>query len=128
MIVKPHPKSVLPIAIVVAEIQQALKEAGHDPNIVQLAVDSSDQLITKDLAEHPDVKIIDYTGSSAFGNYVESLGNKTTFTEKAGVNSVILDSADDLDKTTSEFVLCCFIILRANVHRPAKLFLYRKKE
>lgn len=96
VIVKPHPKAVLAIAIVVAEIQAALKAAGLDTNICQLAVDSSDAMITKELAEHPLVKIIDYTGGSAFGDYVESLPGKTTFTEKAGVNSVILDSVEDL--------------------------------
>jgi acyl-CoA reductase-like NAD-dependent aldehyde dehydrogenase len=96
VILKPHPKSVYPIAIVVAEIQQALEAKGYDPNTCQLAVDSSEKLITKQLAEHPMVKIIDYTGGSAFGSYVESLSGKITFTEKAGVNSVILDSVNDL--------------------------------
>jgi phenylacetic acid degradation protein paaN len=95
-IVKPHPKSVYAIAIVVAEIQNALHHAGFDINICQLAVDSSDKLITKKLAEHPLVKLIDYTGGSTFGGYVESLPGKVTFTEKAGVNSVILDSVADL--------------------------------
>ncbi len=99
VIVKPHPKSVLPIAIVVAEIQKSLQKYGYDPNTIQLAVDSSEKLITKELAEHPEVKLIDYTGGSAFGNYVESLPNKTVFTEKAGVNSVILDSTKDLNDT-----------------------------
>lgn len=101
VIVKPHPKSVLPIAIVVAEIQKSLQKYGYDPNTVQLAVDSSEKLITKELAEHPEVKLIDYTGSSAFGSYLESLPNKTVFTEKAGVNSVILDSTKDLNDTLS---------------------------
>jgi phenylacetic acid degradation protein paaN len=95
-IVKPHPKSIYPIAVVVAEIQAALVAKGYDANIVQLAVDSSSNLITKKLAEHPLVKVIDYTGGSAFGSYIESLSGKTTFTEKAGVNSVILDSVTDL--------------------------------
>jgi phenylacetic acid degradation protein paaN len=95
-ILKPHPKSVYPIAVVVAEIQNALKEAGHDPNVCQLAVDTSAKLITKELAENPLVKLIDYTGGSVFGNYVESLAGKATFTEKAGVNSVIIDSVADL--------------------------------
>ncbi len=95
-IVKPHPKSVYPIAIVVAEIQHALKAKGIDPNVCQLAADTSNNLITKQLAEHPLVKLIDYTGGSAFGTYIESLPGKTTFTEKAGVNSVILDSVADL--------------------------------
>ncbi len=96
VIVKPHPKSIYAIAIVVAEIQNALKAKGVDINVCQLAVDSTDKLITKQLAEHPLVKLIDYTGGSAFGSYVESLPGKTTFTEKAGVNSVILDSVADL--------------------------------
>jgi phenylacetic acid degradation protein paaN len=96
IIVKPHPKAVLPIAIVVAEIQQALKAKGLDPLICQLAVDASDKLITKELCEHDVVKMIDYTGGSTFGDYVEGLKNKTVFTEKAGVNSVIIDSVEDL--------------------------------
>ncbi|MBS1613656.1 MAG: phenylacetic acid degradation protein PaaN [Bacteroidetes bacterium] len=96
VIVKPHPKSIYPIAIVVAEIQAALQAKGLDPNVCQLAVDSSDKLITKQLAEHPLVKLIDYTGGSAFGAYVEGLPGKVTFTEKAGVNSVIIDSVADL--------------------------------
>lgn len=96
IIVKPHPKSIYPIAIVVAEIQAALQAKGCDPNVCQLAVDSSDKLITKTLAENPVVKLIDYTGGSAFGAYVEALPGKTTFTEKAGVNSVIIDSVADL--------------------------------
>ena len=96
VIIKPHPKAVYPIAIVVAEIQAALEAEGFDPCTVQLAVDESNHLITRDLAEHPQVKLIDYTGSSVFGDYVESIPGKTVFTEKAGVNSVILDSVDDM--------------------------------
>jgi phenylacetic acid degradation protein paaN len=94
-IVKPHPKSVLPIAIVVAELQKALIAAGLPATIVQLGVDTLDQPITKALAEDDAVKLIDYTGGSTFGDYIESLSGKTVFTEKAGVNSVILDSVVD---------------------------------
>ncbi len=100
VLVKPHPQAVLPIAIVVAEVQRVLVAHGLPAAICQLAVDSPDDLIAKKLAEDPAVKLIDYTGGSAFGEYVESLGaqGKVTFTEKTGVNSVILDSCDDLDK------------------------------
>ena len=94
-IVKPHPKSVLPIAIVVAEMQKALMAAGLPASVVQLGVDTLDHPITKELAEDTAVKLIDYTGGSAFGDYIESLQGKTVFTEKAGVNSVILDSVAD---------------------------------
>jgi phenylacetic acid degradation protein paaN len=101
VIVKPHPGAILPIAIVVAEIQNVLVENNLDPNICQLAVDTYDKMITKELAEHPAVKLIDFTGNSAFGSYLEALQGKTVFTEKTGVNSVILDSVVDVDKVAA---------------------------
>ena len=101
VIVKPHPGAILPIAIVVAEIQKVLAENNLDVNICQLAVDTYDKMITKELAEHADVKLIDFTGNSAFGSYLEALPGKTVFTEKTGVNSVILDSAADVDKAAA---------------------------
>ncbi|WP_232538730.1 phenylacetic acid degradation protein PaaN [Chitinophaga tropicalis] len=97
VIVKPHPKAILPIAIAVNAIQQVLQEKGFSPNLCQLAADTSAAPITKQLCEHPGIRLIDYTGGSQFGNYVESLTGKTVFTEKAGVNSVILDSVTDID-------------------------------
>lgn len=101
VLVKPHPGAILPIAIVVAEIQNVLKENNLDPNVCQLAADTFDKMISKELAEHPDVKLIDFTGNSAFGNYLEALPGKITFTEKTGVNSVIIDSAEDADKVAA---------------------------
>jgi phenylacetic acid degradation protein paaN len=101
VIVKPHPGSILPIAIVVAEIQRVLADNNLDPNICQLAPDTFDKMITKELAEHPSVKLIDFTGNSGFGSYLEALPGKTVFTEKTGVNSVILDSVDDADKAAA---------------------------
>jgi phenylacetic acid degradation protein paaN len=94
-IIKPHPKSILAIAIVAAELRKVLAENGFEANVVQLAVDTLANPITKLLAEHKDVKLIDYTGGNAFGDYIETL-NKATFTEKAGVNSVIIDSVADM--------------------------------
>lgn len=96
VIVKPHPKAVLPMAMVVADVRATLKEYGVNPDTIQLAVDG-ERLITKELAEHNDVPLIDYTGGTAFGDYLEGLHGKIVFTEKAGVNSVILDSVDNLD-------------------------------
>jgi phenylacetic acid degradation protein paaN len=101
VIVKPHPGAILPIAIFVSEIQKTLSENNLDPNICQLAVDTFDKMITKELAEHTEVKLIDFTGNSIFGSYLEALPGKTVFTEKTGVNSVILDSVDDADKAAA---------------------------
>lgn len=96
VIVKPHPLGIYPLAICVARTQEVLQELGLSPNIIQLAVDTPDKPITKQLAENDHVKIIDFTGSNAFGDYIEALPGKATFTEKAGVNCVIIDSASDL--------------------------------
>ncbi len=96
VIVKPHPMSIYPIALVIAELQKTLQDNGFDAEIVQLAVDTPDAPITRQLAESPSVKLIDYTGGNSFGAYVESLPGKRTFTEKAGINSIVLHSTRDV--------------------------------
>jgi phenylacetic acid degradation protein paaN len=96
VIIKPHPNAVYPIAVFIEEMQKVFVDNNLPANIVQLAVDSTEHPITKILAEHEDVKLLDYTGGNACGDFVESLG-KTCFTEKAGINSVILDSCVNLD-------------------------------
>lgn len=101
VIVKPHSGAVYPIAIVIAALRDVLSGLGMDPNIIQMAVDTAAEPLTLDLVKHPSISIIDYTGGPAFGAVVESVAaehRKVVFTEKAGVNCVILDSTDDLDK------------------------------
>lgn len=101
VIVKPHPGAIYPIAIVVEELRRTLADLGLDPNICQLAVDTVEKPITMDLLQHPAVKIVDYTGGPSFGRLVEEAcftSGKVVFTEKAGVNSVIIDSMDDADR------------------------------
>jgi len=101
VIVKPHPGAVYPIAIVVAELRDTLTSLGLDANIIQLGVDSIEHPITLELVKHPSVSVIDYTGGPSFGAVIEQEAaayGKTVFTEKAGVNCIILDSTDDLDK------------------------------
>lgn len=122
-IVKPHPLAILPIAIFVAEIQQTLQKNGFNPNIVQLAVDTTDQPITKQLAEHPDVRLIDYTGGNTFGEYIESLPNKITFTEKAGVNSVIIDSVRDPRETMRNLAFSVSLYSGQMCTAPQNLFI-----
>ena len=96
VIVKPHPKAVYPIAIFIDELKQELKANGLPTTVIQLAIDSSDQPLAKVLAENEQVKMIDYTGGNLMGDYIESL-NKTCFTEKSGINSVILESVKAID-------------------------------
>ncbi|MDA5193422.1 phenylacetic acid degradation protein PaaN [Govanella unica] len=96
VIVKPHPRSILPAAISVEIARDVLREAGFDPNIVTLVADSADAPVTKDLALHPEVKVIDFTGSTQFGDWLEQNARQAlVYTEKAGVNCVVIDSTDD---------------------------------
>ncbi len=125
-IVKPHPGAVLPIAIVVAEIQQVLKDQHLDPHICQLAADTFENMITKELAEHPDVKLIDFTGNSAFGSYLESLPGKTTFTEKTGVNCVLLHSAADADKVAANLAFSVSLYSGQMCTAPQNFFIPEK--
>lgn len=123
VIVKPHPKSILPIAMVVAELQKSLQAAGLNPNVVQLAADSVENQITKTLAEHPDVKLIDYTGGSAFGDYLETLHGKITFTEKAGVNSAIVDSVSNAEATFGNIALSACLYSGQMCTAPQNIFI-----
>lgn len=101
-IAKTHPGAILPMAICVASFRQTLESLGVNPDIIQLAADDATAPITLELALHPHVALIDYTGSTAFGNELErqtaGMG-KILYTEKAGVNCAILDSAENLDAT-----------------------------
>ena len=70
--IKPHAGAVLPLAITVDVCREVLADAGFDPNLVTLACDSIDAPITAELATHPAVGIVDYTGGNAFGDWIEA--------------------------------------------------------
>ena len=96
VIVKPHPQAVLPLAITVEILQAVLRENGFDPRVVQLAVDTPDKPLAKELAQRPEIALLDYTGSTEFGDWLEQNSPALVYTEKAGVNSVVIDSTNDL--------------------------------
>ncbi|MCZ0209518.1 phenylacetic acid degradation protein PaaN [Streptomyces achromogenes] len=96
VLVKPHPRAVLPLALTVRIARDVLAEAGFDPNLVALAAERPGEGIAKTLALRPEIKIIDYTGSTAFGDWLETNAHQAqVYTEKAGVNTVIVHSTDD---------------------------------
>lgn len=97
VIVKPHPHTILPLAITVEICQEVLREAGFAPCLVSLAADTREAPITKDLALRPEVGVIDFTGSSQFGEWLEhNCHQAQVYTEKAGVNSIVIDATDNL--------------------------------
>ena len=96
VIVKPHPGAILPLAITVKIGREVLKEAGFDPNVLMLAPDEADAPIAQELAAHPGIAIVDFTGSPAFGQWVrENAATGLVYTEEAGINSIVIDSTDD---------------------------------
>ena len=96
VIVKPHPKAILPLALTVRIGRDVLREAGFDPNLLQLAVDEEGAEITKALVRDPAIRIIDFTGSGEFGAWVRgNAGAAEIYTEESGVNSIVIDSTDD---------------------------------
>ncbi|WP_282794815.1 phenylacetic acid degradation protein PaaN [Streptomyces sp. CC224B] len=96
VLVKPHPRAVLPLALTVRVAREALADAGFDPNLVALAAERPGEGIAKTLAVRPEIKIIDYTGSTAFGDWLEANARQAqVYTEKAGVNTVVIESTDN---------------------------------
>ena len=111
VVVKPHPGAILPLAITVEIARGVLREYGIDPNVVTLLADEPEAPVTQDVALRPEVRIIDYTGGSDFGDWVERNATQAAvFTEKAGVNPVVIDSCDDLKAMTGNlaFSLCLY--------------------
>ena len=99
VIVKPHPRAVLPLAISVEVARKVLRDNGFDPALVQLAPESDGEGLAKTISARPEIAIIDYTGGPGFGGWLESEGavaGKLVYTEKSGVNSIVVDSTDNL--------------------------------
>jgi phenylacetic acid degradation protein paaN len=98
VIVKPHPAAILPLAITVKIAREVLTDAGYDPNVVLLAAHEPADDTAQALATNPAVKLVDFTGSSVNGDWLEQHARQAqVYTEKSGVNQVIIDSADDFN-------------------------------
>ncbi len=96
VIVKPHPNAILPLAITVRIAREVLADGGFDPNVVTLIAHEAGDDVAQSLALRPEVKIVDFTGSTANGRWLEEHARQAqVYTEKAGVNQVIVDSAAD---------------------------------
>ncbi len=121
VVIKPHPGAVLPLAITVRYARQVLTEAGFDPNLVQLAAEAPGEKLASDLALHPAVKIVDFTGSTEYGDWLEAHARQASvYTEKAGVNTIVVDSTDDFAGMCRNIGVLADALQRADVHHPAE--------
>lgn len=125
-IVKPHPGAILPLATTVEIAREVLKEAGFDPNTVVLAADTMAAPMTQELLSRPEIKIIDYTGGPAFGRWIEDkIRHAAVFSEKAGVNSIILDSVEDLRAVTGNLAFSLSLYSGQMCTTPQNIFIPR---
>ena len=128
VVVKPHPRAVLPLAVTVAAARSVLAEAGFDPALVQLAAESDGEGLALTLAGRPEVAVIDYTGGPGFGARLEAEGaaaGKLVFTEKSGVNTVVIDSVDDLDGALANLAFSLSLYSGQMCTAPQNIFLPR---
>jgi phenylacetic acid degradation protein paaN len=94
--VKPHPGAILPLAITVEVSREVLAAAGFDPELVCLVAEARDERLASVLATHHAVRIVDFTGSTEYGDWLEQHARQAqVYAEKSGVNTVIVDSTDD---------------------------------
>lgn len=96
VVVAPHPRSVLPLAITVRVARQVLAEAGYSSDLVTLAVAEPERQIHRRLATDPMVRIVDYTGSVRFADWLEQHAcHAAVFANRTGLNTVVVDSTDN---------------------------------
>ncbi|RJL20740.1 phenylacetic acid degradation protein PaaN [Paracoccus siganidrum] len=96
VIVKPHPAAILPLALTVRIAREVLAEVGLPADAILLAVDAPGAEITKTLATDQAVRLIDYTGSNAFGDWLRAHARQAQiFAEEAGVNTVTIAASPD---------------------------------
>lgn len=126
VIVKPHPASVLPMAITVRVLRQVLAEAGFDANLVTMALDSTAEPLGKRLVQHAKTRIVDFTGSARFGQWVERHAHPAiVFSETSGCNTVVLESVVDLDAVLRALATTMCLFSAQMCTSPQNLYLPR---
>ena len=97
VVVKPHPAGILPAAISIKIAQEVLVENGLPAHLVSMVIDEDPtKPCTMELAQRDEVRLIDFTGNTWFGDWLENnCPQAQVYTEKAGVNTIIIDSTDD---------------------------------
>ena len=126
IVVKPHPATILPMAIAVEIARGTLRDAGFDPNLVTLVVDTPAEPIAKDLVMRPDTAMVDFTGSAHFGAWIEqNARGKPIHTETSGVNSVVLESTDNLKGLAQTLSMALSLFSKQMCTSPQNVYIPR---
>lgn len=95
VIVKPHPAAVLPLALTVAVARDVLTAAGFAPGLVALAAEHPGEGLARALAVRPEIRIVDFTGTTAFGRWLkDNARHAQLFTSTTAVNTVLIESTE----------------------------------
>ena len=126
VIVKPHPSGILPMAIAVRVFRECLREAGYSADLVTLCPDTTTQPLGKILVKHRHTAIVDFTGSAAFGSWVEAnAAPALCFTETSGVNTVVIDSVEALEPVVKSLATTMSLFSAQMCTSPQNIYLSR---
>ncbi len=124
VLVKPHPAGIPPLGLVVQTAQQVLAAHGFPGCLVALVVDDAEAPIGETLATLPDVRLIDYTGTSGFAGWLLEHANQADiFTLSTGVNPVIVDSTNDLASLVADLAHALCLSSGQTCTRPQNIFI-----
>jgi phenylacetic acid degradation protein paaN len=99
VVVKPHPRAVLPWAIAVAVLREALGEAGFERDLVSLAAEDATTALAALLARRDEIGLIDFTGGAGFARWLEEHATHARqWRFASATNVVIVDSLDEPDR------------------------------
>ena len=123
VIYKPHRNGILPIALTVKIAREVLEENKIDPNLITMIL-SDDRSETQGLVKNKNVKIIDFTGSTDFGDWLEANAPQANvYTEKAGVNCIIVDKFNDLKAMSRNMSMAVSLYSSQMCTAPQNIFI-----
>ncbi|MGA0104013.1 MAG: aldehyde dehydrogenase family protein [Steroidobacteraceae bacterium] len=126
VILKPHPGSVLPMALAVRHFREVLAENGFSPDLVTLCLDTQAEPIGKRLVCHPKAAIVDFTGSAAFGAWVEAHAPpRLCYTETSGTNNVVIESCESMDAVVKSLATTMSLFSAQMCTSPQNIYLPR---
>ena len=127
VVVKPHPNAILPLAITVQIARSVLSEAGFDANVVTMVAHDAGDDTAQKLALRPEIRIIDFTGSTANGEWLEKNARQAqVYTEKAGVNQIVIDSVTDIKAVARNIAFSLALYTGQMCTAPQNVYVPRK--
>ena len=115
-------RAILPLAITVRIAREVLAEAGFDPNVVTLVAHEAGDDVAQKLALRPEVRIIDFTGSTANGNWLEAAtrGRRRSTPRRPASTRSSSTRRDDLEERRAQRRVLAVALHRADVHGAAE--------